>query len=104
MKKTNEIKRMVTRTINYNTANIEVADMEARAFVVKTYEYAGPVLKDDVLLKLASRQLDSDTIRVLSVKSQSTESVRYGMTEQDFIKYGHVISDDSDELNYGEEK
>lgn len=103
MKKENKgIVRMVTRTINYNTAKIEVADMTERAFIVKEYEYSGPVLREDVLLKVARKQLDSDTIRVLSVVGQDTKQVRYGMTEEDFIKYGHVIEDE-EELDYGDQ-
>ena len=96
--------RYVTRTINFNTAHIEVADMVERAFIVKDYEYTGPVLKDDVLMKVAMKQLDSDLIRVLSIKGQDTIPVRYGMTESDFMRFGYVMAETTESLDYGDDQ
>lgn len=81
---------MVTRTIKEVTASIMYVNVNAGEVGYTDIILSGDLTTDEVL-KLAKKQLEDETIKVVSVVSVHTEEKLYGMTEVDFIKLASVL-------------
>ena len=81
---------MVTRTVKVVTASIMFVNVNAGEVDYTDITLSGDLSNDEVL-KLAKKQLEDDTIKVVSVVSVHTEEKLYGMTEVDFIKLASVL-------------
>ena len=90
--------RMVTRTINKNTVTVFGANFDTMTFESRTKIITGKldkwenelyILQCFATANFAPKRIDEFT----------TQEVRYGMSESDFIKYGHILTEDEEENN-----
>lgn len=82
--------RMVTRTIKTTEVNCMVVNTET-ATVEYAKAYITGVTDAKTLEKLARKQLESDTIKFVSINSTETFEAVYGMTEDEFMAYAKLI-------------
>lgn len=90
-------KPMVTRTIVTTEVNVLCLNLEtAEPFnmdvtLMRTY-------KDDVkLMKKVSEIVNTDTVKAVHVVHKNEMENLYGMSEEDFVKYAHVLPPRSQE-------
>ena len=82
--------KMVTRTIVTIEAEVLGLDIKTRLSEVKTVTL--PNCEDTaVMLKEASKLIDNDTFKAVSVISYKLNETRYGMPESEFIKNAVVL-------------
>lgn len=84
--------RMVTRTINKNTVTVFGANFDTMTFEERTKVITGKLDQWENELFIL-QQFSTANFAPKTIKDFRTEEIRYGMTESDFIKYGHVITD-----------
>lgn len=84
-------KPMVTRTITTTTVNVLCLDTET-AEPFNTEVKVPRTYKDDKkLLKLVQEMLNTDVVSAVKIVDKQEIECLYGMLEEDFIKYAHVI-------------
>ena len=88
--------RMVTRTINKNTVTVLGANFDNMTFEERTKILTGKLDQWENELFIL-QAFNSASFAPKKITAFHTEEVRYGMTETDFIKYGHILKDDEEE-------
>ena len=73
-------KRMVTRTVEQTTAQVQV----------RTYDIGGKYTDEDLLKKL-QKLFQTDTLKLVHIESQTCKEVLLGMEEEDFIRLAKVL-------------
>lgn len=82
--------RMVTRTIKTTEVNCMVVNTET-AIVEYAKAYITGVTDAKAIEKLARKQVETDTIKFVSIHSTETFEAVYGMPEDMFIVYAKMI-------------
>ena len=84
---------MVTRTII--TTRYEVLTLDVNTANVSKVEFTliGKVLPDDKALKALKKDFETDTLKVVHIDSFVETTDLYGMSENDFIKYGTILKE-----------
>lgn len=95
--------RKVTRTISSTKAVIMCVDTQTA--VVENYEVtiAGVYSDDKKLMKAVTKELETETLKPVSVVSTEVIDTLYGMDEQKFIEMAEVLpprakKEDTDEV------
>lgn len=83
-------KPMVSRTVKSTTVTCLCVDTVAETTVEKTVTIPR-VHKEDKLLKVAKEYIDTDEIKVVSIKSSEVSELLYGMTEKEFIENAKIL-------------
>lgn len=83
-------KPMVSRTVKSTTVTCLCVDTVSETTVEKTVTIPR-VHKEDKLLKVAKEYLDTDEIKVVSIKSSEVSELLYGMTEKEFIENAKIL-------------
>lgn len=82
--------RMVTRTVEVNTASVMTLNTETAE--VRIIDYKLGALPNNVdVLKILKKMYETDTIKLCAIKEFSTETVLYGMPEEQFIQLARVL-------------
>ena len=83
--------RMVTRTINKNTVKVFGANFSSMTFEERTKVLTGKLdaFENELFILQAFK---TESFAPQKIVDFQTEEVKYGMTESDFIKYGHILS------------
>ena len=82
--------RMVTRTIEVNTYSVMTCNIEtAEARVMEFKCGIIPVSVDP--LKYLKKLYETDALKLVSIVSHETESILYGMPEDEFIAAAKVL-------------
>lgn len=87
-------KPMVTRTMTNTKCvvlgmNLETAQPEVVTVTVpRTYK------TPEKLFKAVSAMLDNDAFKAVKVQESNEVETRYGMSQEDFIKYAHELTDE----------
>lgn len=84
--------RMVTRTINKNTVTVFGANFDTMTFEERTKVITGKLDKWENELYIL-QQFATENFAPKAIKDFRTEEVKIGMSESDFIKYGHVLTE-----------
>lgn len=84
--------RMVTRTINKNTVTVFGANFDTMTFEERTKVITGKLDKWENELYIL-QQFATENFAPKTIQDFRTEEIRIGMSESDFIKYGHVLTD-----------
>ena len=83
-------RRMVTRTVEQTTAQVMTLDVTSEEVQVRTYDIGGQY-KDDELLKKLQKLFQTDTLKLVHIKTQTCKEVLLGMDEEDFIRLAKVL-------------
>lgn len=83
--------RMITRTVDVTTVDCITMNIETVESGITKYELSGVYADETQLLKTLKKLYETDTFKVVAVKSQETKEVLYGMSEIDFIKIAKVL-------------
>lgn len=89
--------RMVTRTIIRNTVTVKGYNWDEEKKEERTKTITGKLDKfeDEMFILQAFNSTQFIPREIVSVESKE---IRYGMSENDFIKYGHILKDDEGEI------
>ena len=81
--------RMVTRTITFQETEVMCLDISTAQAHVSTFFTASPA---PLTLDQLKARYDTDTNKLVTIlNNRATEQV-YGMSEDDFMIYGHIIT------------
>lgn len=90
--------RMVTRTVEVNTYTVMTCNTETAE--VLNVDYAiGAIGDKDEAIKFLKKQYETDTLKLVAIVSQKTETILYGMPEEQFIKLATVLPPRSQSSN-----
>lgn len=99
-------KAIVSRTIKATKCNVLCVDTETAQTEEREVTVSRTYNDPKKLLKKVQSIVDTDTYKAVQVTSTEVVEQRYGMSEEDFIKYSEVLpplpatkSDDNDEDN-----
>ena len=81
--------RMVTRTITFQETAVMCLDITTAQAHVSTFCTASPVPMTIGQLKI---RYDTDTNKLVTILNNRTTEQVYGMSEDDFMKYAHIIT------------
>lgn len=82
--------RMVTRTVEVNTYSVMACNIETAEVRVMEFKCGlVPVSVDP--LKYLKKLYETDTLKLVSVVSRETETVLYGMPEDEFIAAAKIL-------------
>ena len=81
--------RMVTRTLVFASVNAMTADLSTMKIETKVFTFSGNLTAEDDILKEIKANNETENLKILSIVKDSIkkESVLYGMSEVDFLKY-----------------
>lgn len=90
--------RMITRTITSTLVSVACFDFSERekGMHYVTRELSGDFNKvpENERLNAIRESMETDTFKVLSVEVKETVKRKYAISENDFIKYGHIATDE----------
>jgi len=78
--------RMVSRTIETTTATVMVANTETSTIEEREVTLPVAYTDDKKLVKAIAKLIETETIKVLSIKAKNINSKLYGMTEAKFLE------------------
>lgn len=81
----------VTRTLKTTRATVMCIDLTTQETFTQDVVLIRSYKDERQILKQASKQLNSDTVRAVYVVKYHVEETLYGMTEQEFIKVAKVL-------------
>ena len=85
--------KMVTRTMVFATINCMTAEIANMKMEYKTFNFSGNLVKQEDILAEIKSNYETENFKILSVVMDSVkkETVLYGMTESDFLKYARPM-------------
>lgn len=86
--------RMVTRTINVTTITAICMDLTTPTNPItetRTLDITGEKYDSDKALKVAKKQYETDTFKVVAIATLDYHEEMYGLLEIDFIKYAQKL-------------
>lgn len=84
-------KPIVSRTLKSTEAVVLVANMEEGKIVEQTVLLARTYKDEKAMVKVASEKVDSDTKKVVGIKSAKVISAKYFMTEDEFAEKATIV-------------
>ena len=82
--------RMVTRTIVRTNVKAMFVDIVEKSVIESSFILTGEQDEKSALKEL-EKIVDTNALKPVSIISMETEEILYGMTEQDFVTFGHVM-------------
>lgn len=82
--------RMITRIVLQTTAEVMCIDVTTAEVNINTYTLGGTYTDTDLLKKL-KEIYETDTYKLVYIKSNTHEEILLGMTESQFFKYATVV-------------
>lgn len=82
---------MVTRTITHTTVSAKVYAKAENKLVDKSYTLPRTYKDVREIEKYFAKHIDSEDEKLVSVMSWEEHEDLYGMREEEFIKYAHII-------------
>ena len=83
----------VTRTITTSTISVLALDVDKSEVVKTSYVLSGTRTKGEATLREVQKLYNTDTIKVVAIQDIAINTALYGMSEEDFIKYAHILPD-----------
>lgn len=82
--------RMVTRTVEVNkffvmTLNTETAEVRVIGYTL------GSLDKNADAMKILKKAYETDTLKLCAITEHTSETLLYGMTEEDFIAHAKIL-------------
>lgn len=87
--------RMITRIVLQTTAEVMCIDVTTAEVNINTYTLGGTYTDTDLLKKL-KEIYETDTYKLVYIKSNTHEEILLGMTESQFFKYATVVITDKE--------
>ena len=81
--------RMVTRTITFQEAEVICLNIETAQAQVNLFITASPT---PLTIEQLKAKYDTDTVKLVSIVTSRQSEQCYGMTEDDFMRYAHVVT------------
>ena len=81
--------RMITRTITFQETEVMCLDISTAQAHVQTFCTANPA---PLTLDQLKARYDTDTNKLVTILNNRTTEQVYGMSEDDFMEYAHVIT------------
>ena len=81
--------RMITRTITFQETEVMCLDIETAKANVYTFTTASPA---PLTLDQLKARYDTDTNKLVAILNNRTTEQVYGMSEDDFMTYAHIIT------------
>ena len=88
---------MVTRTIQTTRANVMCLDIEKEEPFNKEVILPRAYKDEKAMLKQVEKVINTDTVRAVHIVDSEVQTIRYAMTEQEFIKYANVLEEELSE-------
>lgn len=82
--------KMVTRTIVRTSVKAMFVDIAEKTIVESTFILTGEQ-DEKTALKELEKIVDANALKPVSIISMDTDEILYGMTEKDFVTFGHVM-------------
>lgn len=82
--------RMVTRTVEVNTYSVMTCNTETAEVVIVDYK-TGIISQSIDPMKYLKKLYETDTIKLCAITGHSTETILYGMPEDEFIARATVL-------------
>lgn len=83
--------KMVTRTVSMTICDVMLVDVTTATVSNGEIKLSGTFDTKENALKAIKKLYETDEIKYVTVTSMHTEEVLYGMTEEEFIMYAHVL-------------
>lgn len=83
--------KMVTRTVEGTNVTVLGVNLETEALEERQFNLSGTYSDPAKLKKVAEKVGNTDTYKVVSVKSAETFETLYGMTEVEFMELARVL-------------
>lgn len=80
--------RMITRTITFQETEVMCLDISTAESNVATFCTASPA---PLTIDQLKARYDTDTHKLVAILNNRTTEQVYGMSEDDFMLYGHVV-------------
>lgn len=87
--------RMITRIVLQTTAEVMCIEVTTAEVNINTYTLGGTYTDTDLLKKL-KEIYETDTYKLVYIKSNTHEEILLGMTESQFFKYATVVITDKE--------
>lgn len=86
-------KRMVTRTITSTTCEVKVYHKSSNEVITETHTLAGSFSAEtyDKAMKQLKKLIENNECVVVAIISMQNVEHKYGMEENDFIKYADML-------------
>lgn len=82
--------RMVTRTVEVNKFSVMTLNIESAE--VRTIDYTlGALDKNADVMKILKKAYETDTLKLCAITEHTSETLLYGMTEEDFIANAKIL-------------
>lgn len=81
--------RMITRTITFQETEVMCLDISTAQAYVSTFCTASPA---PLTLDQLKARYDTDTNKLVTILNNRTTEQVYGMSEDDFMTYAHIIT------------
>ena len=81
--------RMITRTITFQETEVMCLDISTAQAHVKTFYTPSPA---PLTLDQLKARYDTDIFKLVAILNNRTTEQVYGMSEDDFMKYAHIIT------------
>lgn len=82
--------RMVTRTVEINKFSIMTLNTETAEVRVIDYTL-GALDKNADVMKILKKAYETDTLKLCAITEHTSETLLYGMTEEDFIANAKIL-------------
>ena len=82
--------RMVTRTVEVNTYSVMTCNTETAEVLVVDYK-TGIIPQSIDPMKYLKKMYETDTLKLCAITAHTTESILYGMPEEEFIAHATVL-------------
>lgn len=87
--------RMITRIVLQTTAEVMCIEVTTAEVNINTYTLGGTYTDTDLLKKL-KEIYETDTYKLVYIKSNTHKEILLGMTESQFFKYATVVITDKE--------
>ena len=84
--------RMITRTITSTNAKILCCDVTTCETTIQSFTLTGEILDKEQILKIAKKEYETETLKLVAITETETSEELYGMLETDFLKYASKLN------------
>lgn len=82
--------RMVTRTVEVNTYSVMTCNTETAEVRIIDFTLGVIPMSADPM-KLLKKAYETETLKLCAIQSHNTETLLYGMPEEDFIAHAKIL-------------
>ena len=82
---------LVTRTVTATKVDVFCIDKPSKETFNITVMLPGKFKDDSAIMKAAAKQIDTETVKAISIESSEIITELRGMTESEFLAHSHVL-------------